>query len=43
MVVGAIAAVAGFDFAIALLALLYLLDMLAFWLLIPARGTGDIG
>ena len=35
--VGAIAAVAGFDSAIALLALLYVLDMAAFWFLIPAR------
>ncbi|MEJ0071622.1 MAG: MFS transporter [Pseudomonadota bacterium] len=42
VVVGAIAAVAGFDFAIALLALLYVVDMIAFWLLIPARGTGEL-
>ena len=38
--IGAISARLGFDVAIALLAVLYLLDMLAFWLLIPERrGT----
>lgn len=37
VVVGAVAVAWGFDTAIALLALLYLLDMVAMWLLIPER------
>jgi hypothetical protein len=37
VVVAAIAASYGFDTAIALLAVIYLLDMLALWLLIPER------
>ena len=37
VVVGAIAVRYGFETAIALLAVIYLLDMLAMWLLIPER------
>jgi MFS family permease len=37
VVVGFVAAAVGFDTAIALLAVLYLLDILAMWLLIPER------
>ncbi len=37
VVVGAVAATYGFDTAIALLAVLYLLDIVAMWLLIPER------
>jgi MFS family permease len=37
IVVSGVAAAYGFDTAIALLALLYIADLLAFWLLIPDR------
>jgi MFS family permease len=37
VVVGAVAATVGFDVAIALMAVLYLLDILTMWLLIPER------
>lgn len=40
--VGAVAAAFGFDTAIALLALLYLLDILAMWLLIPERRGEEL-
>jgi MFS family permease len=42
VVVGAIAASFGFETAIALLACLYVLDMLAMWLLIPAQGGREL-
>ncbi len=42
MVVGAVAAVWGFETAIALLALLYLVDILAMWLLIPERRGSEL-
>ena len=37
VVVGAVATLYSFEFAIAMLAALYLLDILALWLLIPER------
>jgi hypothetical protein len=37
LVVGTVAAAFGFDTAIALLAVLYLLDIVAMWFLIPER------
>lgn len=40
--VGAVAAAYGFETAIALLALLYLLDILAMWLLIPERRGAEL-
>jgi benzoate transport len=42
VVVGALAASAGFDGAIALLALLYLVDVAAFLLLVPVRPIGRL-
>jgi MFS family permease len=42
VVVSAVAAAYGFDTAIALLALLYIADMLAFWLLIPDRRGAEL-
>lgn len=42
VVVSAVAASWGFDTAIALLALLYIADMLAFWLLIPDRRGAEL-
>lgn len=42
VVVAAVAAAHGFDTAIALLALLYLLDILAMWLLIPERKGAEL-
>jgi MFS family permease len=42
VVVGAIAASLGFETAIALLAVLYLLDIIAMWLLIPERKGQDL-
>jgi MFS family permease len=42
VVVGAIAASLGFETAIALLAVLYLLDIVAMWLLIPERKGQDL-
>jgi MFS family permease len=42
MAVGAIAMAMGFETAIALLALLYLLDILAMWLLIPERKGSEL-
>jgi MFS family permease len=42
VVVGAIAASLGFETAIALLACLYVLDMLAMWLLIPAQAGREL-
>lgn len=42
VVVGAIAAALGFETAIALLACLYLVDMLAMWLLIPAQSGREL-
>jgi benzoate transport len=42
VVVGAVAAALGFETAIALLALLYLLDILAMWLLIPERRGEEL-
>ena len=42
VVVGAVSASLGFDTAIALLAVLYLLDMLAMWLLIPERRGSEL-
>ena len=40
--VGAIAVRYGFETAIALLAVIYVLDMLALWLLIPERRGGAL-
>jgi hypothetical protein len=37
-----VAAAYGFDTAIALLALLYIADVLAFWLLIPDRNGAEL-
>jgi MFS family permease len=42
VVVSAVAAAYGFDTAIALLALLYIADVLAFWLLIPDRNGAEL-
>jgi MFS family permease len=42
VVVGAIAAALGFETAIALLACLYILDMLAMWLLIPGQSGREL-
>jgi len=42
LVVGAVASAFGFDTAIALLALLYVLDILAMWLLIPERRGEEL-
>jgi MFS family permease len=42
IVVGAVAALYGFETAIGLLALLYVLDLLAFWLLIPERRGAEL-
>jgi len=42
VVVSAVAAAYGFDTAIALLALLYIVDVLAFWLLIPDRSGAEL-
>lgn len=42
LVVGAVSAALGFETAIALLALLYLLDILAMWLLIPERRGAEL-
>lgn len=42
VVVAAVAATHGFDTAIAMLALLYLLDILAMWLLIPERKGAEL-
>jgi MFS family permease len=42
VVVGAVAMSLGFDTAIALLALLYLLDILVMWLLIPERRGSEL-
>ena len=42
MVVGAIAGGLGFETAIALLAVLYVLDMVAMWLLIPERRGAQL-
>jgi MFS family permease len=42
VVVSAVAAAYGFDTAIALLVLLYILDLLAFWLLIPDRSGAEL-
>ena len=42
VVVGALAASYGFETAIALLALLYVLDILAMWLLIPERKGAEL-
>jgi len=42
VVVGALAASYGFETAIALLALLYILDILAMWLLIPERKGAEL-
>jgi MFS family permease len=42
VIVGAIAASLGFDTAIALLACLYVLDMVTMWLLIPAQGGREL-
>jgi len=42
VVVGAIATSLGFQTAIALLAVLYLLDILAMWLLIPERKGQEL-
>ena len=40
--VGAVAAAYGFETAIALLALLYVLDILAMWFLIPERRGAEL-
>ena len=42
IVVSAVAASWGFDTAIALLALLYITDILVFWLLIPDRRGAEL-
>jgi MFS family permease len=42
VVVGALAATHGFEFAIAALAALYILDLLAMWLLIPERRGAEL-
>lgn len=42
VVVGSVAVALGFDTAIALLALLYVLDVLAMWLLIPERRGSEL-
>ncbi|GGF85740.1 putative metabolite transport protein [Azorhizobium oxalatiphilum] len=42
VIMGAVAMAWGFDTAIALLALLYLLDILAMWLLIPERKGAEL-
>jgi MFS family permease len=42
VVVGAVALAYGFDTAIALLAVLYLLDLVALWLLIPERRGAEL-
>jgi len=42
IVVGAIAALYSFEVAIALLATLYILDMMAMWLLIPERRGAEL-
>jgi len=42
VVVGAIAAAYGFQTAIALLAALYILDLLAMWLLIPEKRGAEL-
>jgi MFS family permease len=42
VVVGAVAASFGFQTAIALLAVLYLLDIVAMWALIPERKGADL-
>jgi MFS family permease len=42
VVVGFVAAAVGFDMAIALLAVLYIVDILAMWLLIPERRGAEL-
>jgi MFS family permease len=42
VVVGTVAAALGFDVAIALLAVLYMLDIVALWLLIPERKGAEL-
>ena len=42
VVVGSIAASYSFEFAIALLATLYILDLFAMWLLIPERRGAEL-
>ena len=42
VVVGALAAAYGFQTAIALLATLYVLDLIAMWLLIPERRGAEL-
>lgn len=42
VVVGAVAAAASFDTAIAMLAVLYILDLLAMWFLIPERRGAEL-